>query len=59
MALKINEECISCGACQSECPHEAISEGDNFYVIDDSKCTECDGGEAKCAAVCPTEACVK
>ena len=59
MALTINEECISCGACQSECPHDAISEGDNYYVIAADKCTECDGGDPKCAAVCPTEACVK
>ena len=59
MALKINEECISCGACVSECPKDAISEGDNSYVIDPAKCTECDGGAPKCAEVCPTEACVK
>ena len=59
MALKISEECISCGACVSECSHDAISEGDNIYVIDSAKCTECDGEDPKCAAVCPTEACVK
>ena len=59
MALTINDECISCGACQSECPNDAISEGENHYVIDAAKCTECDGSDPKCAAVCPTEACVK
>jgi len=59
MALKINDECISCGACQSECPNDAISEGDNHYEIDAAKCTECDGGDPKCQAVCPTESCVK
>ena len=59
MALTINDEFISCGACQSECPNDAISEGDNHYVIASDKCTECDGNDPKCAAVCPTEACVK
>ncbi|MFH1004797.1 MAG: 4Fe-4S binding protein [Bacteroidota bacterium] len=27
MALKITEECISCGACEPECPNHAIYEG--------------------------------
>ncbi len=34
MAHVINEECIACGACEPECPEEAISEGDEIYVID-------------------------
>lgn len=59
MSLKINDECISCGACQSECPNDAISEGDSHYVIAADKCTECDGGDPKCATVCPVEACHK
>jgi len=59
VALKISDECISCGACQSECPNSAISEGDSHYVIDAGKCTECDGGDPKCSAVCPVEACTK
>ena len=33
MAYVISDECISCGACQAECPVEAISEGDGKYVI--------------------------
>jgi ferredoxin len=49
MSYKINEECISCGACESECPVSAISEGDDKYVIDESKCTDC----GACADVCP------
>ena len=28
MAFKITDECISCGACEGECPNKAISEGD-------------------------------
>ncbi len=60
MALMINEECISCGACEPECPNNAISEGPERYVIDPSRCTECVGfyDEPQCASVCPVDACV-
>lgn len=34
MAYQISDDCISCGACQAECPVDAISEGDGKYVID-------------------------
>jgi len=27
MAIKISDECISCGACEPECPNNAIYEG--------------------------------
>jgi len=59
MAFKITEECISCAACESECPNKAISEGDEFFVIDAAKCTECVGffNTQQCAAVCPVDAC--
>ena len=40
MAYVINEDCIACGSCISECPVEAISEGD-IYVIDPDICTDC------------------
>ena len=55
MSLKINEECINCGACQPECPNEAIYVGgedyeyngktesalsDDLYYIVPEKCTE-------------------
>lgn len=49
MAYVINDECISCGACESECPVSAISQGDDRYVIDADLCTDC----GACAAVCP------
>lgn len=52
MAYVISDECISCGACQSECPVEAISEGDGKYVIDADKCIEC----GACADTCPVGA---
>jgi ferredoxin len=43
MVYKITDECISCGACETECQNEAISEGEIIYVIDPDKCTECVG----------------
>jgi ferredoxin len=57
MALYINEECINCGACEPECPVEAISEGDEFYEIDPETCVECEGhhDEPQCIEVCPVE----
>ncbi|MBL8633114.1 MAG: YfhL family 4Fe-4S dicluster ferredoxin [Myxococcales bacterium] len=60
MATKITEDCINCGACEPECPNEAISEGDDTYVIDPSLCTECVGfhGTEACQAVCPVECCL-
>lgn len=52
MAYIINEECIACGACTAECPVDAISEGDDKYVIDAEKCIDC----GSCADVCPVDA---
>lgn len=52
MAYTITDACIKCGACEGECPVEAISEGDAQYVIDADKCIDC----GACAAVCPVEA---
>lgn len=59
MAYKITDECISCGACEPECPNQAISEGDSIYKIDPAKCTECVGAfdSSRCAEVCPVDAC--
>ena len=60
MAYKINEDCISCGACEPECPNSAISEGETVYIIDPAKCTECVGAHesSRCADVCPVDSCV-
>ena len=53
MAHTINEDyCISCGACEPECPEEAISESEDTYIIDPAKCTNCEF----CADVCPVDA---
>jgi ferredoxin len=56
MALFINDECSSCGACESECPNGAISEGEDHYVINPDLCTECVGfaAEPQCVSSCPT-----
>ncbi len=60
MALIITDECINCGACEPECPNDAITAGDEIYLIDISKCTECVGhfDESQCAEVCPVDCCV-
>ena len=60
MAFMITEECINCGACEPECPNEAIFAGEEIYEINSDKCTECVGhfDESQCAAVCPVDACI-
>ena len=60
MALKITDDCTNCDACVSECPNEAISEGDDIYIINPDLCTECVGfhEETQCAEVCPVDCCV-
>ena len=60
MATFITDECINCGACEPECPNNAITEGEDIYIIDPELCTECVGfhGDEACQAVCPVECCV-
>ena len=57
MALMITSDCINCDVCVPECPNEAISQGDEIYVIDPAKCTECVGhfDESQCIEVCPAD----
>ena len=52
MAYVISDECVSCGTCEAECPQEAISQGDDHYVIDADACVDC----GTCADACPTGA---
>ena len=56
----IPDDCINCGACEPECPNNAISEGDDTYVIEPDLCTECVGfhGDEACQSVCPVECCI-
>ncbi|MFQ5328369.1 MAG: YfhL family 4Fe-4S dicluster ferredoxin [Thermodesulfobacteriota bacterium] len=60
MSLKITEDCVACDVCRPECPVDAISEGEDIYIIDSEVCVECKGyfDDPKCADVCPTDACV-
>ena len=60
MATMITSECINCGACEPECPNNAITQGEEIYVIDPILCTECVGfhNYEACAAVCPVDCCV-
>src|ERR1043166_8497993 len=60
MATMITSECINCGACEPECPNNAISQSEELYVIDPLLCTECVGFHdyEACAAVCPVDCCV-
>lgn len=57
MPMKVLEECISCGACEPECPNEAIEQGDTIYIIKVEKCTECVGAydTPQCVDVCPVD----
>lgn len=57
MALLITDECINCDVCEPECPNQAIYQGEEIYVIDPDRCTECVGhfDEPQCVAVCPVD----
>ena len=57
MALYITDDCINCDVCEPECPNDAISMGDEIYVIDPDKCTECIGhyDTPQCQEVCPVD----
>ena len=52
MAYVISDECISCGACEGECPVGCISQGDGKYAIDADQCLGC----GACEGVCPVGA---
>lgn len=52
MAYVIKDSCISCGACEAECPVNSISAGDSIYIINTATCIDC----GACANVCPVDA---
>ncbi len=57
MALRINDLCVNCDVCEPVCPNQAIAQGEQIYVIDPGRCTECVGhfDEPQCVIVCPVE----
>lgn len=61
MAIKITDECINCGACEDECPNQAIREDKDHEkrVVDPDRCTECVGyfDHTACQEICPSECC--
>lgn len=60
MSVSITAACITCGACEWECPSQAISPGAPRPVVDPAACNECFGffGESQCIVVCPADAIV-
>ena len=60
MAMVIHDDCINCANCEPACPNKAISPGENIYVIDTQRCTECVGAfdQPQCIDVCPIEGCI-
>lgn len=60
MATIITDDCTSCGACEDECPTNAISLGEEIFVIDPNTCTECVGfhDAQQCALACPVDCCL-
>ncbi len=57
MAHRITDTCTYCGACEPECPVNAISAGQETYVINESTCIDCIGwhNEAACVEICPVD----
>jgi NAD-dependent dihydropyrimidine dehydrogenase PreA subunit len=49
------EDCVNCGACEDECPNEAISEKDGVRWIDPEKCVDC----GTCVDECGSDAIVE
>ena len=41
MAYQITDACVKCGSCAEQCPVEAISEGEDKYVINPDVCVSC------------------
>lgn len=48
----ITEDCVMCGTCETECPEDAIYEGEDKYEIDTDLCIGC----GLCVDACPSDA---
>lgn len=55
MAYVINDSCIGCGACSSECPVDAIQDNGGVFAIDANACIDC----GACTGSCPVDAIVE
>jgi len=57
MALMITDECITSDVSPPECPHGAITQGEEIYVSDPDLWTECVGHyeTSQCVDVCPVD----
>ena len=57
MSMYITDECINCDVCEPECPNDAIAQGEEIYIIDPARCTECVGhfDTPQCVEVCPVD----
>ena len=51
MTYIITEKCIKCASCEKFCKNGAITEGDDRYIIDESKCETC----GTCLEYCPID----
>lgn len=52
MVFKITRRCIKCGACESECPNNAVIEESDKFSIDKIDCRKC----GNCIETCPNHA---
>jgi len=50
--VRITEECIACGECRERCSFKAISQHDEQFVIDNTRCDVC----GDCYTICPANA---
>jgi len=57
MAVTILSDCTNCAACEDECPTDAISRGDEIFVVATELCTDCRGEhpQPRCIELCPVE----
>ncbi|WP_075185668.1 4Fe-4S binding protein [Teredinibacter haidensis] len=60
MAFEIVDLCVNCWACVDVCPSSAIYQTEPHFLIDEKKCTECDGEffHPQCASICPIESAI-
>lgn len=50
--VRITEDCIACGECQERCSFKAISQYNEKFIIDNTRCDVC----GDCYTICPNNA---